>query len=175
MPRENSFLIPVGDALLGRVVNALCQPVDGGANVEANTFRWIETDAPGIAQRQPVKKPLQTGIKSIDSMIPIGRGQRELIIGDRKTGKTSIALDTIINQKDKNVICIYVAIGQKESTIAEIVDTLKRYNAMDYTTVIVASAADSALCSISHLIPAAPSPSILCMKSIAIPSAFMTI
>jgi F-type H+/Na+-transporting ATPase subunit alpha len=133
--------IPVGDALLGRVVNSLCQPIDGGPAVETHTFRWIETDAPGIAQRQPVKKPLQTGIKSIDSMIPIGRGQRELIIGDRKTGKTSIALDTIINQKDKNVICIYVAIGQKESTIAEIVDMLKRYGAMDYTTVIVASAA----------------------------------
>ena len=136
--------IPVGDALLGRVVNALCQPVDGGANIETNTSRWIETEAPGIAGRQPVKQPLQTGIKSIDSMIPIGRGQRELIIGDRKTGKTSSALDTIINQKDKNVICIYVAIGQKDSTVAEIVDTLKRHNAMAYTMVIVASAADSA-------------------------------
>ncbi len=136
--------VPVGDALLGRVVNSLCQPVDGGPAVETHTFRNIETDAPGIAQRQPVKQSLQTGLKSIDSMIPIGRGQRELIIGDRKTGKTSIALDTIINQKDKNVICIYVAIGQKESTIAEIVDMLKRYGAMDYTTVVIASAADSA-------------------------------
>jgi F-type H+-transporting ATPase subunit alpha len=136
--------VPVGDALLGRVVNALCQPVDDGPAVKTDTFRWIDSDAPGIAYRQPVKQPLQTGLKSIDSMIPIGRGQRELIIGDRKTGKTSIALDTIINQKDKNVICIYVAIGQKESTIAEIVDTLRRYKAMDYTTVIVASAAESA-------------------------------
>jgi F-type H+/Na+-transporting ATPase subunit alpha len=136
--------VPVGDELLGRVVNSLCQPVDGGHAIETSIFRSIETEAPGIAQRQPVKQPLQTGLKSIDSMIPIGRGQRELIIGDRKTGKTLIALDTIINQKDKNVICIYVAIGQKESTIAEIVDTLRRYGAMSYTTVIIASAADSA-------------------------------
>ena len=136
--------IPVGDELLGRVVNPLCEPVDGGPTVQAKTRRLIESDAPGIAHRQPVKQPLQTGLKSIDSMIPIGRGQRELIIGDRKTGKTAIALDTIINQKDKNVICVYIAIGQKESTIAEVVETLRRHGAMDYTTVFVAAAADSA-------------------------------
>jgi F-type H+-transporting ATPase subunit alpha len=136
--------IPVGKSLLGRIVNSLCQPVDGGPAIVADTYRLIESDAPGIAQRQPVKQPLQTGLKSVDSMIPIGKGQRELIIGDRKTGKTSLILDTIINQKDKNVICVYVAIGQKESTIAEVVDSLKKYGAMDYTTVIIASASDSA-------------------------------
>jgi len=136
--------IPVGDELLGRVVNPLCEVVDGGPAINAATRRNIESDAPGIAQRQPVKQPLQTGIKSIDSMIPIGRGQRELIIGDRKTGKTAIALDTIINQKDKNVICVYVAIGQKESTVAEVVDTLRKHDAMGYTVVFVASASDSA-------------------------------
>ncbi len=136
--------VPVGEALLGRVVNALCEPIDGGPPIKADTTRLIESPAPGISQRQPVKQPLQTGLKSIDSMIPIGRGQRELIIGDRKTGKTAIALDTVINQKGKNEICVYVAIGQKESTVAEIVDMLKRYKAMDYTTVIVASASESA-------------------------------
>ena len=136
--------IPVGDELLGRVVNPLCEVVDGGPAINAATRRNIESDAPGIAQRQPVKQSLQTGIKSIDSMIPIGRGQRELIIGDRKTGKTAIALDTIINQKDKNVICVYVAIGQKESTVAEVVDTLRKHDAMGYTVVFVASASDSA-------------------------------
>jgi F-type H+-transporting ATPase subunit alpha len=136
--------IPVGEELLGRIVNPLCEPVDGGPTIQAKSRRLIESDAPGIAHRQPVKQPLQTGLKSIDSMIPIGRGQRELIIGDRKTGKTAIALDTIINQKDKNVICIYVAIGQKESTVAEVVETLRRHGAIDYTVVFVASAADSA-------------------------------
>jgi F-type H+-transporting ATPase subunit alpha len=136
--------IPVGYELLGRVVNPLCEPVDGGPVIKTPAVRFIESDAPGIAQRQPVRQPLQTGIKSIDSMIPIGRGQRELIIGDRKTGKTAIVLDTIINQKDKDVICVYVAVGQKESTIAEVVETLRKYSAMDYTTVIAASAADSA-------------------------------
>ena len=135
---------PVGNKLLGRVINPLCEPLDGGPPIKASTVRPVESDAPGVAQRQPVKKPLQTGIKSIDSMIPIGRGQRELIIGDRKTGKTAIALDTIINQKDKDVICIYVAIGQKDSTVAEVVETLRKYGAMEYTTVIAASAADSA-------------------------------
>jgi F-type H+-transporting ATPase subunit alpha len=136
--------IPVGEELLGRVLNPLCEPLDGGPSITSSTRRFIESDAPGIAHRQPVKTPLQTGLKSIDSMIPIGRGQRELIIGDRKTGKTAIALDTIINQKDKNVICVYVAIGQKDSTIAEVVETLKRYGAMPYTIVIAAAAADSA-------------------------------
>jgi F-type H+-transporting ATPase subunit alpha len=136
--------IPVGFELLGRVVNPLCEPIDDGALIKTPARRFIESDAPGIAQRQPVKQPLQTGIKSIDSMTPIGRGQRELIIGDRKTGKTAIAIDTIINQKGQGVICIYVAIGQKESTVAEVVDTLRKFNAMDYTTVIAAAAADSA-------------------------------
>jgi len=136
--------IQVGQELLGRVVNPLCQPIDGGPAIAASATRPIESDAPGIAERQPVKQPLQTGLKSIDSMIPIGRGQRELIIGDRKTGKTAIAIDTIINQKDKNVICIYVAIGQKVSTVAEVVEILNRYGAMAYTVVIAASAGDSA-------------------------------
>ncbi len=136
--------VPVGEELLGRVLTPLCQPLDGGAPIRATALRLIESEAPGIAERQPVRQPLQTGLKSIDSMVPIGRGQRELIIGDRKTGKTAIALDTIINQKSKNVVCVYVAIGQKDSTIAEVIDTLRRYGAMEYTTVIVASAADSA-------------------------------
>jgi len=136
--------VPVGNELLGRVVNPLFQAIDGGPEIRATARRLIESDAPGIAHRQPVKQPLQTGLKSIDSMIPIGRGQRELIIGDRKTGKTAIALDTIINQKNKDVICIYVAIGQKESTIAEVVETLRKYGAMDYTIVVAAGAADSA-------------------------------
>ena len=136
--------IPVGSEMLGRVVNPLCQPVDGGPEIKTTTRRLIERTAPNIAQRQPVKQPLQTGLKCIDSMTPIGRGQRELIIGDRKTGKTALALDTIINQKDKNVICVYVAIGQKESTIADIVETLRKYGAIDYTIVIAASASDTA-------------------------------
>ena len=136
--------VPVGQSLLGRVLDPLCRPVDGGAAITSDKRRMIESRAPGIAQRQSVRVPLQTGIKSIDSMIPIGRGQRELIIGDRKTGKTAIVLDTIINQKDSDVICVYVAIGQKDSTIAEVVDTLKRNGAMDYTVVISAPAADSA-------------------------------
>jgi len=136
--------VAVGEELLGRVINPLCEPRDGGPQIKTSATRLIESDAPTVAQRQPVRQPLQTGLKSIDSMIPIGRGQRELIIGDRKTGKTAIALDTIINQKDKNVICVYVAIGQKESTIAGVVETLRQYGAMDYTIVIAASAADSA-------------------------------
>ncbi len=144
--RTSGYLlsIPVGEKLMGRVVDPLCRPIDGGPPVEASTRRAIEFDAPGIAQRQPVKQPLQTGLKSIDSMIPIGRGQRELIIGDRKTGKTAIALDAIINQKDKNVICVYVAIGQKESTVAEVIENLRRHGAMDYTVVVSATAAESA-------------------------------
>ncbi len=136
--------VPVGDEMIGRIVTPLGQPLDGGPAITAKAIRLLESDAPGIAQRQPVRQPLQTGLKSIDSMIPIGRGQRELIIGDRKTGKTAIALDTILNQKGKDVICVYVAIGQKDSTIAEVIDILRRHDAMAYTIVIVASAADSA-------------------------------
>jgi len=136
--------VPVGDEMLGRVVTPLGQPLDGGPAISTKTIRLLESDAPGIAQRQPVRQPLQTGLKSIDSMIPIGRGQRELIIGDRKTGKTAIALDTIINQKGKDVICVYVAIGQKDSTIAEVIDILRRHEALGYTIVIAATAADSA-------------------------------
>ena len=136
--------IPVGPELLGRVVNPLCEPLDGGAPIKTASKRFVESEAPNISERQPVKQPLQTGIKSIDSMIPIGRGQRELIIGDRKTGKTAIAVDTIINQKGQNVICVYVAIGQKESTIAEVIETLRRHGATDYTIVVAAAAADSA-------------------------------
>jgi len=136
--------VAVSEDMIGRVVNPLCKAVDGGAEIEAEDFRFVEFEAPGIADRQPVKQPLLTGLKSIDSMIPIGMGQRELIIGDRKTGKTAIALDTIINQKGKGVICVYVAIGQKESTVATVVEQLRRTGAMDYTVVVVASAADSA-------------------------------
>jgi len=136
--------VPVGEELLGRVISPLCQPMDGGPEITTKVRRLIESDAPNIAQRQPVRQPLQTGLKSIDSMIPIGRGQRELIIGDRKTGKTAIAMDTIINQKGKDVICVYVAIGQKDSTIAEVIDVLRRHGAMEYTIVIAAPAAESA-------------------------------
>ena len=136
--------IPVGEELLGRVINPLCQPLDGGPAIKSTKRRMIESEAPGIAGRQPVKKPLQTGLKCIDSMTPIGRGQRELIIGDRKTGKTAIALDTIINQKGQNVICVYVAIGQKDSTIADVVETLRQRGALEYTIVVAAAAADPA-------------------------------
>jgi len=136
--------VPVGDELLGRVVDPLCRPLDGGPEIKSDIRRMIENEAPGIAGRQSVRVPMETGIKSIDSMIPIGRGQRELIIGDRKTGKTAIVLDTIINQKDKNVICVYVAVGLKESTVAEVVETLKRHDAMSYTVVVAAPAAESA-------------------------------
>jgi len=136
--------VPVGDALIGRVVDPLARPLDGKGPVQSPHRRPLEIIAPGIAARQPVKEPLQTGLKAIDSMIPIGRGQRELIIGDRKTGKTAIAIDTILNQKGGDVICVYVAIGQKESTVAGIVETLRKYDAMDYTIVVVASASDPA-------------------------------
>ena len=136
--------VPVGNQLLGRVLNALGQPIDGKGPINTDTFRPIETQAPGIIERKSVHEPLQTGIKSIDSMIPIGRGQRELIIGDRQTGKTTIAIDTIINQKGKDVICIYVAIGQKRSTVAQIVDTLEKAGAMDYTIVVSATASELA-------------------------------
>ena len=134
--------VPVGEGMIGRVVNALGQPIDGKGPITASEWRPIECPAPGIIQRQPVKEPLQTGIKAIDSMIPIGRGQRELIIGDRQTGKTVIALDTIINQRGKDVICIYVAIGQKCSTVAQLVDTLTAAGAMEYTTVVSATASE---------------------------------
>ena len=136
--------VPVGDGLIGRVVNALGQPVDGKGPIEAAGYRPIESPAPGIIDRQPVNVPLQTGIKAIDSMIPIGRGQRELIIGDRQTGKTVIATDTILNQKGTGVICIYVAIGQKQSTVAQLVDTLERGGAMAYTIVVSATASELA-------------------------------
>ena len=136
--------VPVGEAMIGRVVNALGQPIDGAGPIETTEFRAIESRAPGIIDRQPVKEPLQTGIKAIDSMIPIGRGQRELIIGDRQTGKTTIASDTIINQKGKDVICIYVAIGQKRSTVAQVVDSLTAGGAMDYTIVVSATASELA-------------------------------
>jgi F-type H+-transporting ATPase subunit alpha len=136
--------VPVGEALVGRVVNALGQPVDGKGPIDAKEFRAIERYAPGVVDRRSVKEPLQTGIKSIDAMIPIGRGQRELIIGDRGTGKTAIAVDTIINQKGQGVFCFYVAIGQKRSTVAQVVKVLEDAGAMAYTTVVVASASESA-------------------------------
>ena len=134
--------VPVGEGMIGRVVNALGQPIDGKGPIEASDYRAIESPAPGIIDRQPVKQPLQTGIKAIDSMIPIGRGQRELIIGDRQTGKTVIATDTIINQKGKDVLCIYVAIGQKRSTVASLVENLEKNGAMAYTTVVCATASE---------------------------------
>ncbi len=136
--------VPAGEALIGRVVNPLGEPLDGKGPIESKTFMPIERIAAGVIDRMPVKEPLQTGIKSIDAMIPIGRGQRELIIGDRQTGKTTIALDTIINQKEDNVICIYVAIGQKQSTVAQVIKTLEEAGAMAYSTVVVASASDPA-------------------------------
>ena len=136
--------IPVGDKFIGRIVNALGEPIDGKGEIQAEEYRPIENPAPGIIDRKSVTVPLETGILSIDSMFPIGRGQRELIIGDRQTGKTSIATDTIINQKGKNVICIYVAIGQKASTVAKVVSNLEKYGAMEYTTVFSATASDCA-------------------------------
>ena len=136
--------VPVGKELLGRVVNALGQPIDGKGPVEASESRRIELKAPGIVTRKSVHEPVQTGLKAIDSMVPIGRGQRELIIGDRQTGKTAVAVDTIINQKDTDVFCIYVAIGQKQSTVAQVVEKLERHNAMDYTIVVSASASEMA-------------------------------
>jgi F-type H+-transporting ATPase subunit alpha len=136
--------VPVGEALIGRVVNTLAQPVDGRGPIVTDKSFPVERLAPGVVDRQPVKEPLQTGIKAIDSMIPIGRGQRELIIGDRQTGKTAVAIDTIINQKGQNVICVYVAIGQKRSTVAQVVKTLQEYGAMDYTIVVSASASEPA-------------------------------
>ncbi|MCB2231764.1 F0F1 ATP synthase subunit alpha [bacterium] len=136
--------VPVGDALVGRVVNPLGQPIDGKGPIVTDKYRVIEGMAPNVVQRQPVKEPLQTGLKAIDSMIPIGRGQRELIIGDRQTGKTAVAIDAIINQKTTGVFCIYVAIGQKASTVAQVVETLRQHGAMEYTTVVSATATDPA-------------------------------
>ena len=135
--------VPVGEAMIGRVVNALGQPIDGAGPVVTSEYRAIESPAPGICERQGVNQPLQTGIKAIDSMVPIGRGQRELMIGDRQTGKTTLAADTIINQKGKDVICIYVAIGQKRSTVSSLVETLTRNGAMDYTIVVAATASEA--------------------------------
>ncbi|HPR03219.1 MAG TPA: F0F1 ATP synthase subunit alpha [Deltaproteobacteria bacterium] len=136
--------IPVGKGMLGRVVNAIGQPIDGKGPIEAEEYRTVDIKAPGIVKRQPVKEPLQTGLKSIDAMTPIGRGQRELIIGDRQTGKTALAIDTIINQKGNGVICIYVAVGQKQSTVAQVVATLEQFGAMEYTVVVAATASDPA-------------------------------
>jgi F-type H+/Na+-transporting ATPase subunit alpha len=136
--------VPVGEALLGRVVNPLGQPLDGLGPINTTEFRPVESPAPGVMARKSVHEPLQTGIKAIDAMIPIGRGQRELIIGDRQTGKTAVALDTIINQKGQNMICIYVAIGQKQSTVANIVETLRKHGALEYTIVVSATASDPA-------------------------------
>jgi len=143
--------VPVGDNMLGRVVDALGSPIDGKGEIKATESKPIERKALGIIQRQPVKEPLQTGLKSIDSMIPIGRGQRELIIGDRQTGKTAIAIDTIINQKNTDVFCIYVAVGQKKSSVAKIVKVLENHGAMDYTIIVAASASESA--SLQYLAP----------------------
>ncbi|MBM4326613.1 MAG: F0F1 ATP synthase subunit alpha [Deltaproteobacteria bacterium] len=136
--------VPVGKAMLGRVVNSIGQPIDGKGPIDTKDFRVVEIVAPGIIKREPVKEPLQTGLKAIDSMIPIGRGQRELIIGDRQTGKTAIAVDTIINQRETDVVCIYVAVGQKRSSVAQVVATLERFGAMEYTTVVSATASDPA-------------------------------
>jgi F-type H+-transporting ATPase subunit alpha len=136
--------VPVGPAVIGRVVDPLGRPLDGKGEISYQEFRMLETRAPNVIERQPVNQPVQTGLKAIDSMIPIGRGQRELIIGDRQTGKTALALDTILNQKDTEIYCIYVAIGQKESTVAQVVKTLTEYGAMEYTTVVVAGASSPA-------------------------------
>src|SRR5207302_8393893 len=135
--------VPVGEALIGRIVNPLGQPLDGRGPIETDETRPLEFKAPGVVQRQPVKEPLQTGLKAIDSMIPIGRGQRELIIGDRTTGKTAILVDTILNQRGEDVICIYVAIGQKASTVAQVYERLKDAGAMDYTIIVTAPASEA--------------------------------
>src|SRR5690625_1893558 len=136
--------VPVGEELLGRVVNPLGQPIDGLGPIETTKTRPIESDATGVMDRKSVDEPLQTGIKAIDALVPIGRGQRELIIGDRQTGKTTLAIDTIINQKDQDMICIYVAMGQKESTVRSTVETLRKNGALDYTIVVSAGAAEPA-------------------------------
>jgi len=136
--------IPVGEALIGRIVNPLGQPLDGQGPIETTESRPMEFKAPGVVDRQPVKEPLQTGLKAIDSMIPIGRGQRELIIGDRGTGKTAILVDTILNQRGEDIVCVYVAIGQKESTVAQVYERLKDAGAMDYTIIVTAGASEAA-------------------------------
>src|SRR5208283_1262985 len=136
--------VPVGDAIVGRVVDGIGQPIDGKGPITSKEFRKIEVIAPGIVKRQSVREPLQTGLKAIDAMIPIGRGQRELIIGDRQTGKTAVAIDAIINQKGQNVICIYVAVGQKRSTVAQVIKTLEEHGAMEYTIIVSATASDPA-------------------------------
>src|SRR4029079_12325623 len=136
--------VPVGEDMVGRVVNALGQPIDGKGPISTKNFGEIERIAPGVVERQPVREPLETGIKAVDSMVNIGRGQRELVIGDRQTGKTALALDTIINQKGKGVICIYVAIGQKRSTVAQVVRTLEDFGGIEHTLVVSASASDPA-------------------------------
>jgi F-type H+-transporting ATPase subunit alpha len=136
--------VPVGDELIGRIVNPLGEPLDGAGPIETKETRPLEFKAPGVVQRQPVKEPLQTGIKAIDSMIPIGRGQRELVIGDRSTGKTAILVDTILNQKGQDMICVYVAIGQKASTVAQVYERLKDAGALEYTIIVTASAAEAA-------------------------------
>src|SRR4051812_49305223 len=136
--------VPIGDAVIGRVVNALGLPIDGKGPIDTQLRGRVEVKAPGIIQRQPVTEPMQTGIKAIDSMIPVGRGQRELIIGDRQTGKTAVAVDAILNQKGKNVLCVYVAIGQKLSTVRQVVDRLESFGAMEYTMVVAATASETA-------------------------------
>jgi F-type H+-transporting ATPase subunit alpha len=143
--------VPVGDALIGRVVNALGEPIDGKGPIETTQFRPVERIAPGVIERKDVRRPVQTGIKAIDAMIPIGRGQRELIIGDRQTGKTAIAVDTIINQKGKDLVCVYVAIGQKKAQIARVLGILEKYGAMDYTIIVLASADDPA--AMQYIVP----------------------
>ena len=151
--------IPVGDAMIGRVVDSLARPIDGKGDISTSETRLIESMAPGIIARKSVCEPLQTGITAIDAMIPIGRGQRELIIGDRQTGKTAVAVDTIINQKSEDVVCVYVAIGQKASTVAQIIDTLTEKGAMDYTIVVAANANDPAtLQYLACLLYTSPSP-----------------
>src|SRR5271155_2497573 len=143
--RTNRIMdVPIGEAVIGRVVSALGMPIDGKGPIESKLRGRVEVKAPGIIQRQPVTEPMQTGLKAIDAMIPIGRGQRELIIGDRQTGKTAVAIDTIINQKGKNVFCVYVAIGQKLSTVRQVVDRLEAHGAMDYTVVVAATASETA-------------------------------
>jgi F-type H+/Na+-transporting ATPase subunit alpha len=141
---ERIVEVPVGEQLLGRVVNGIGIPIDGKGDIKTDTYGQVEIKAPGIVERKSVHEPVQTGLKAIDSMVPIGRGQRELIIGDRQTGKTAVAVDTIINQKGNDVVCIYVAIGQKRSTVAQVVDKLKQHGAMDYTIVVAATASDPA-------------------------------
>ncbi|HKI52346.1 MAG TPA: F0F1 ATP synthase subunit alpha, partial [Geothermobacteraceae bacterium] len=141
---EQIVQVPVGEALLGRVVDGIGIPIDGQGEIKTDDYRQVEIKAPGIVARKSVHEPMQTGLKAIDSMVPIGRGQRELIIGDRQTGKTAVAIDTIINQKGNGVVCIYVAIGQKRSTVAQVVERLTRAGAMDYTIVVAATASDAA-------------------------------